>query len=279
MSSKRAAAATLILYIIGAMGCTAPHSKVNTLAENAGFTRRVVQGADFEHVVYESGLEASPTPELHVYIDGDGTPWVGGRYPSTDPTPQRPIALQMMMDDPAAAIYLGRPCYLGLSSSPACNTALWTSQRYSQEVVNSMLRVIRQYRAEYTVEKIVLIGYSGGGALAALLARDIEPPLFFLTVGANLDTQLWTDLRGFLPLDGSLNPVDYRLNSARTPQLHLAGAQDKVVPVAVTKSYALGLDTRFFRYYPDFDHACCWLETWPEILLEKPWAAHSARGR
>jgi hypothetical protein len=267
--------ATLALCALGLMGCVTPQSRVNHLAEEAGFARRLAPGKGFEHIVYEHKLDTYTTPELHIYIDGDGTPWVAGRYPSANPTPRRPMALEMMSEDPAPAIYLGRPCYFGLESSANCGVEFWTSRRYSPEVVASMLSVIRHYQQVYGAKKIVLIGYSGGGTLATLLARDLQQPVFLLTIAANLDTELWTELGGFLPLEGSLNPIHYRADTTHIPQLHLAGLQDKIVPVAVTESYTSGLDTQFSRDYPDFDHACCWLELWPEILAEKPWDATS----
>ena len=177
-----------------------------------------------------------------------------------------------MSEDPTPAIYLGRPCYMGLAASANCSVALWTSRRYAPEVVASMLRVIRQYQQHYGAENIVLIGYSGGGTLAALIARELQPNVFLLTIAANLDTEMWTDLHGYLPLTGSLNPAHYRADTAQLPQLHLAGLKDEAVPVAVTRSYSAGLAPSLSRYYPTFDHSCCWLELWPDILAEKPWS-------
>lgn len=271
--TRHSVVAVVVLTILGILGCAEPQHRIDQLGEEAGFARQLVTGKDFNHVVYENNLDTAPIAELHIYIDGDGTPWVAGRYPSANPTPRRPIALELMSEDPAPAIYLGRPCYFGLASSANCNVELWTSRRYAPEVVASMLSVIRYYQQNYGVQRIVLIGYSGGGALAALLARDLQPTVFLVTVAANLDTDLWIDLQGFLPLTGSLNPFHYRDETAQIPQLHLAGLQDESVPIAVTRSYTAGLDAQFYRYYPDFDHACCWLELWPEILAEKPWSA------
>lgn len=265
-------AAALALPALWLTGCVSPQDRVNDRATEAGFRQQLMPGKQFEHIVYEHRLDTSPMAEMHIYIDGDGTPWLAGRYPATNPTPRRPVALELMAADPAPAIYLGRPCYLGLQRSANCDEQFWTSRRYSPEVVASMLSVINHYQHTYQVQKIVLIGYSGGGTLAALLARDLQKPVFLLTIGANLDTQLWTELRGFLPLQGSLNPVHYRAETARIPQLHLAGLQDSVVPTAVTESYTSGLDKEYSRYYPEFDHSCCWLQLWPEILAEKPWA-------
>lgn len=270
--AKHFAWATVALAALVLLGCAAPQHRAEQVAEHADFARQLVTGKGFEHVVYEHELSTQPIAELHVYIGGDGTPWVAGRYPSGDPTPRQPLALKLMSEDPTPAIYLGRPCYLGLAASANCSVALWTSRRYAPEIVASMLSVIRQYQQTYRVKNIVLIGYSGGGTLAALLARDLQQNVFLLTVAANLDTDLWVELHGYLPLTGSLNPAHYRADTAHLPQLHLAGLKDEAVSVAVTRSYTAGLQTQSYRYYPTFDHSCCWLELWPDILMERPWS-------
>jgi hypothetical protein len=254
-------------------GCATPPERADRLAAEAGFTRELRTGTQFQHVVYRHGMDARNLDELHIYIEGDGTPWIAGQSPAQDPTPRNPLALQMMRLDPAPSLYLGRPCYFGLATSAGCHADYWTSKRYSPEVVASMSSVIEYYQQAYGAGSIVLIGYSGGGALAALLAREVQGRQFLLTVAADLDTDLWTELRGFAPLSGSLNPLHYRAALAPVPQLHLAGEQDDIVPVEITRSYAATLDPDFFRYYPGFDHVCCWLQLWPKILTEGPWTS------
>ncbi len=276
----------VILYwcTMGMFGCSMHQNRADYLAAEAGFSRKIIAGKQFEHVTYLHGIDTQAIEEshiyieeLHIYIEGDGTPWVNGRYPSLDPTPRRPLALKLMAEDPAPAIYLGRPCYFGLSSSANCSAEFWTGKRYSPEVVASMLSVVQYYQQAYGAKKIVLIGYSGGGTLATLLARELPGEVFLITLGANLDTDLWTELRGFLPLDGSLNPMHYRTDTAHKPQLHLAGMRDKIVPIAVIESYVSELDPQFSRYYPAFNHACCWLELWPEIIAERPWSGNTRK--
>ena len=144
--AKQLALATLALPVLLFLGCTAPQHRAEQIAEQSGFNRQLVTGEGFKHVVYEHGLSAQPIAKLHIYIGGDGTPWVAGRYQSADPTPRQPLALALMSEDPTPAIYLGRPCYMGLAASANCSVALWTSRRYAPEVVASMLRVIRQYQ-------------------------------------------------------------------------------------------------------------------------------------
>ena len=261
----------VLLCMHGLLACTTQPDRTDRLAEDAGFSRVVVQGKPFEHVTYQHRLDQAVTQELHIYIEGDGTPWVGGRYPAAEPTSRDPVALELMALDPGPALYLGRPCYLGMARSAHCEVELWTSRRYSPEVVASMLGVIEQYLQRYEIRRVVLIGYSGGGTLAALIATHLQVQVFLVTIAANLDTDLWTSLQGFLPLDGSLNPLDYRPAIAQLPQLHLVGLQDSNVPLVVTESFTAGLDPEYVRVYPQFDHNCCWLDTWPAVLADEPW--------
>lgn len=262
--------AFLLLCACILTACATPEKGVDLLAFEAGFDKKHLRGINFEHVVYEQIADLDKTRRLHVYIEGDGVPWIGGRHPSPDPTPLNPLALRMMAMDRAPAIYLGRPCYFGLATSTNCSYHDWTSGRYSAQVVASLLEVIQQYQQAYEIEKIILIGYSGGGTLATLIAPQLPGRVFLLTVSANLNTEMWTKVRGFSPLQGSLNPAAYP-NRRGPPQLHLAGGRDEIVPRAVTESYTSGLHPDEYRFYDEFDHVCCWLDLWPNILEEKPW--------
>ena len=255
------------------VACAHSPPDLDSVAARHGFVTSQRSGTGWEHAVVEH-LDAKRTDStLHIYIEGDGTPWRNGRVPAQDPTPRRMLALELMAHDPAPGVYIGRPCYFGQAASANCNNALWTSERYSAAVVASMRRVIDGYLEQLAPTEVVLIGYSGGGALAALLAADLGPEVALVTVAGNLDTNLWTTLRGFLPLTGSLNPKDQAALLATQRQLHLVGERDSTVPAAVTQSFtgALGLPREPLREYPGFDHSCCWLQVWPEVLVEAPW--------
>ena len=54
---------------------------------------------------------------------------------------------------------------------------------------------------------LVLIGYSGGGVLAMLLAEQFPATQAVVTVAGNLDTDAWAIEHGYSPLRGSLNPA------------------------------------------------------------------------
>jgi hypothetical protein len=218
-----------------------------------------VAGAGFRHLVLSSERPAGPT--LHVYLDGDGAPWLGG-YPAVDPTPRDPLVLDLIALDPAPAIYLGRPCYHGLDGEPACSPALWTSARYSEVVVVSMAAAVRRVLAARGAERVVWLGYSGGGALAVLLGARVPETAGVVTVAANLDVDAWADRLGSSRLVGSLNPARQPPLPSRVYQRHYVGGRDHTVPAEVTRQNAE------LVVMPDYDHRCCWTSLWPAVLSD-----------
>lgn len=174
---------------------------------------------------------------MRVYIEGDGRAWITSRTASDDPTPHKSMAPGFAIDDPSPSIYLARPCQYILSAN--CNTSLWTSKRFSQEVIQAESEVLDTLKSQFGVQGFELVGYSGGGAVALLLAAARDDVLQVQTIAGNIDPQAWTELKHITPLTGSLNPVDYAERLAKVPQRHLIGMNDTVVPPGVSKAYML----------------------------------------
>jgi len=197
--------------------------------------------------------------ELHVYIEGDGTPWLHGTEVAAAPAVQHPVALALMRRDPAYSVYVGRPCYFG--ASDGCTPELWTSARYSARVVDSMRAVVRRMIDSVGAKRVVFIGHSGGGTLAVLLAPSFDESVAVVTLAGNLDVRAWTQWHHYAPLD----PVDLPPLPARIHQLHLVGGRDQNIPpqIATKAIERLGASP---LVYARFDHACCWERCWPEVL-------------
>lgn len=205
---------------------------------------------------------------LHIYLEGDGRPWIEGRQPANNPSSTRLTALSLMHKDPNPAVYINRPCY-GVSVQPrACHPRLWTSARYSEPVVQALNAAVSEAKAQVRATELILIGHSGGGSLAMLIAARRQDVVAVITLGANLDTLSWTDHFGYLPLTESLNPAELEPLPADVLRWHFAGAQDQQVPPAITEGVAKADPRARFILLPQVDHQAGWREHWPLILDE-----------
>lgn len=249
-------------------GCASPSEKFIDAAMQLGLSNQLVAGFPYQHRLFvnHQANRSNTIEELHVYLDGDGTPWRTRTRIADDPTPRNPLILEMMTKDPTPAVLLGRPCYYGLNSSPLCNESLWTSHRYSAVVVESMAMAIRQWMSAKKINHLVLIGFSGGGALATLLASRLNETSAVITIAANLDIAAWSRHHGYSPPADSLNPAKDAHIPANIRQIHLAGLQDSNVPAEIIESFSRAQKSAIYLQLPEYDHVCCWLDIWPEIL-------------
>lgn len=246
-------------------GCVTPARYVTSLAYEHGLSPVLLRGTIFQHHAFWAAREASDL--LVLFIDGDGSPWVhGGRRIAHDPTPRVPLALQLAVRTPASVLYLGRPCYLEITRPPECSERLWTSQRYSSDVVASMSAAAAAFISEHHFKRVLLVGYSGGGALAVLMARVMPGISGVVTIAGNLDPDTWATFHGYLPLEGSLNPSLEPPLPATLKQWYLVGQRDTNVPPAAMARYLQRTPPGRIWTYARFDHACCWADEWPSIF-------------
>ncbi|MGR9114813.1 MAG: lipase family protein [Gammaproteobacteria bacterium] len=257
----------LLLGILLLTACATPAGHFAEAADAYGFVGYTVKSKMFEHQIYSNIHHSSQleTGALHVYLDGDGSPWHQKRWLNDDPTSRNPLILDLMHQDNAASLMLGRPCYHGFSQVPPCHFKYWTSHRYAQEVINSMVQALRSWLNMHPYKHIVLIGYSGGGALAILMAPHLADVETVVTVAANLDVDAWSRYHGYGPLAESLNPATLALLPS-IRQIHIAGLDDTIVPAPIIESFANGQTNSLYWAYPDFDHHCCWSSIWKSIL-------------
>jgi dienelactone hydrolase len=243
--------------------------QADALAAAAGWQRQPIQAGDFTLTSYSPAL--APAATLAVYLEGDGLAWLNASTVSPDPSPIEPLGLQLALRHPHGAVaYLARPCQFQPGAlARACRSALWTDARYGAQVLDSMNAALDQLKQRSGAQRLVLVGYSGGGAVAALLAARRTDVALLLTVAANLDTQEWARLQRLAPLAASFNPADQAAALARVPQQHWIGADDEVVPPAVPAAYA----ARFaagarppVTVVPGFGHACCWQAAWAALV-------------
>jgi pimeloyl-ACP methyl ester carboxylesterase len=260
----------LIGFLAGVVGigCTPAWLKYDQAAENLRFVRSVIVAADFNIAVYKNQWFGSGK-RLHVYLDGDGSPWGrGGSWVNADPTPRQYLVLHLMSLDSSPAVLIGRPCYHGFNQDTHCHPLFWTHARYSEKIILAINRALQIIVKENSVSEVVLIGYSGGGTLAQLLAERISQTRAVVTLAGNLDLAAWAHVHSYSPLEGSLNPVERPPLPGHILQIHYVGSSDDNIPPLLAEHYLSRKGGGEIRVLEGVDHYNGWLAHWPGILLD-----------
>ncbi|MGH8121097.1 MAG: alpha/beta hydrolase, partial [Gammaproteobacteria bacterium] len=265
----------LILLLALLASCTQLQDRSETalaIAGGGGLVRQVLDAGQFRLTLFHRGFQEH-TDTIAIYIEGDGFAWKQKHHLSADPTPVDPLALNLAAKDPAPAVlYIARPCqYLGPEELEKCHPKYWSSHRYAEEVIHAVNEAVDWGVRKAGAARVYLYGYSGGGVVAALVAARRTEVTRLITIAANLDHVLWTSQHGISPLSGSLNPADETDKLQNLNQVHFAGSADRIVPVNILESYRAryGKNVNItIHIIPGFDHHCCWVDSWPELLVK-----------
>lgn len=261
-SLSRAPALWALFSCMVLVGCASNGERIDAIARASSLERSLIEVEGFRSVVY-SKLAVTASETVLVFLEGDGRPWVDGVTPNLDPTTANPLALELMIRTPRPGIYVARPCYHN-TATERCSASLWTSGRYSDDVVRVMTETVRVALRSFEHERIVLVGHSGGGVLAVLIAERLADVGGVVTIAANLDIDAWTSHHGYLPLWASLNPAR-STQPHPWPEIHLAGRTDIAVPIETTSSYFARYSSAKRWILEEDGHVCCWKEKWPEL--------------
>ncbi len=243
-----------------------------TLAFSKAWKVMLLSGDQFTLASY---VPDSPVKNdtLTIYIEGDGFAWRTRSQPSDDPTPLNPIALKMALQHNNGNVaYLARPCqYVSHNDAKGCAVTYWTDRRFAPEVITATNLAISQLKNHFEAKHLELVGYSGGGAVAALVAAKRQDVVLLVTVAGNLDHLAWTKLHHVPPLKGSLNAADEWESLQKISQIHYVGGKDRNISLQVINSYLARFpyDQRpTVKVIDDFDHGCCWAEQWQELIWQ-----------
>lgn len=229
----------------------------------------IIRAGNFNLTSYARVTREDST--ARIYIEGDGLAWLGRREPSRNPTPTNPVALRLAALDPAPnVIWLARPCqYEGFSGD--CGMEYWTSKRFAPEVVAAFGQALDVLKKEHGFTGFELVGFSGGGAIAALVAAERPDVINLRTVAGNLDHSAFNALHSVSPMMESLNPRDVAAKLSRLPQRHFIGGSDEVVSHAVYDSFAAAAKNSTCLHHTMVEkarHESGWEEVWPQLLKE-----------
>lgn len=227
-------AALLAALLSGCMTSISPAELPGTEGVGKG---RYIETEHFSLFSQSSNREASKA--LRVYIEGDGQAWLSRHRLSSDPTPRTKLVQRLMAKDHAVnRAYLARPCQyvMGQGKSRNCDKRYWSSHRFSEAVVVAMGQALDVLAMEG--QKIELVGYSGGGTIAMLLAARRSDIVSVRTIAGNLDHAAFSAHHQVTPLHGSLNPIDEAGKLTRIPQIHWFGSKDRVIPPFIAEKFA-----------------------------------------
>ncbi|HXA34899.1 MAG TPA: dienelactone hydrolase family protein [Steroidobacteraceae bacterium] len=268
LGAPRAALAGVALAMISfqLVGCAARRAFDPYRDLDSRYQAATVQGTQFAHaVVVPDGQKSAPT--LWVFLEGDGQPWLdGGRRIASDPSPKIPMAFDLFKASAVPRAYLGRPCYFRHARDVGCEPTLWTSARYGNAVVASTSAALEMLIREESARRVILVGYSGGGTLAYLLAPSIPAVSAVVSICGNLDIDAWTQAHGFVSLSKSGNPATAPALDRSITQIVIVGGRDANVPPSSLRTFLNRQQPQEVWTYEDHDHVCCWRRDWPSIL-------------
>lgn len=225
----------LLLLLLSACSTSSLTNKTISNSQERGFNAQTFSSDDFMIKSWTRLSDPNQT-RIQVYIEGDGFAWQDRYTPSADPTPKNPIAFRMALQDTHAnVIYIGRPCQYHVAAH--CNAEFWTHKRFAKQVINSTNDILDKLLANHKVkQQIHVIGFSGGGILAGLIAAKRDDVVFWHSIASPLDTQAWIQHHQLSPLTGSENLKCYLPQLKQVQQLHWFGINDRIVPSHLNQS-------------------------------------------
>lgn len=225
-------AAYCILSLLFFQGCQSKfdpdvrRTVFNRLLQEKDLQAQIIQTANFPLM---SAFRKGHGSQAIVYIEGDGLGWLTPYTISPDPTPTFPVTLDIVSEMPTyTQIYLARLCQY--VTHKHCHKSLWTSAVYGKSQLEALSYAMDQYKNQLAIHSFTIVGYSGGGVLALLLAGHRSDVKKVVTVASNIDVDEWTRTEGISSLQHSLKPKDNMSKLCGKTYTFIWGAQDRVVP-------------------------------------------------
>ncbi|WP_410520911.1 alpha/beta hydrolase [Candidatus Tisiphia endosymbiont of Sialis lutaria] len=233
------------------------------LASINRFEKKLVKAGDFVITTYQH-ISDKDSPYVF-YIEGDGS--IGRYAVASNPTPSKIMLFKLAtLDTRPNVVYIARPCqYTPVELNPNCNQVYWTDKRMAEEVIESTNIVINSINNDKPAS---LVGFSGGGGVAILVAARNKHIKDIITVAGNLDIKNFSEHHRVYALKKSLNPIDYAIKINNIPQLHISGSKDKIVPSSIMHGYIKASSSNCIqqKIFPNITHTKGWDKVWQNVL-------------
>ena len=225
-----------------------------------------------------AGFADNGQDPLWVIIEGDGAGWGEDGSPPSDPTPRRAIGKEIArrIAQSRPVLYLARPCqFLAPTGSDAlrsCHQVYWAEKRFDGAVIKAYQSILHSVAQERSgpQRRVILVGYSGGGVIAAELATHLPSLVGLVTIASPLDLPRWTAHHKVSPL-ASPTPTGALLDGLahlHAPSLYLFGQKDRIVPPSVLDRVIARLKTATF--VKDAGHNADWATLLHERIADWP---------
>lgn len=208
-----------------------------------------------------------------IYVEGDSRGWLPSTEPGHDATPDGGLGLRLATLDPSAnVVYIAQPCQFD-SSLPVCAEFAKADTRYAEQIMAAMNRAIDHFVVVFPHPHINLVGYSGGGAVAAVLAARRHDVATLRTIAGNLDPEGNGRYHAADPQEDFVDPIDYASRLYALPQEHLVGDKDDVVPPFLTENFIKAIGTSYcvrVIHIPEATHKTGWEQAWKTHVTDIP---------
>lgn len=240
------------------------HAADKTASLNS-FEKKLVKAGSFVLTTYQHITD--PHKSYVFYIEGDGSIATGNYAIASNPTPSKIMLLKLAtMDSRPNIVYLARPCqYTPVELNPKCRAEYWLDKRLSEEVIESINIAVNTISGSMPAS---LIGFSGGGGIAILVAARNHNIQGIVTIAGNLDIARFSSYHQVYALKESLNPIDYAKKITHIPQLHFSGDKDLIVPSTITNAYVEFSASPCVRskIFPNITHTIGWDLVWKDAI-------------
>jgi hypothetical protein len=252
----------IISLVATITGCS--NRRIDTITANAKLNKHLIQTETFLLTTYSK--IADPNQEYFVYIEGDGKAWRTKYQLSNNPTPDNPIGLHLATIDPASnVLYIARPCqFTPLHLDQNCQPQYWSTARYHTNVVNAINQAINLVLPKNI--PIHLIGFSGGGSIACLLATKRQNIKSIRTIAGDLDHAFNAKIHQTSHLKDSLNPIDFTSTLKHIPQIHYIAKNDPIVLNDSSKNFITKINNAAcvkLNIISNISHNTGWEQIWP----------------
>jgi len=247
---------------------TTPHTPHGQTLESLGFRAIPV------HPTLKAYLRERPSKDpatlastMTIYIEGDGAGWFFRTIPPRNPTPHQSLVAAMAAEDQNQLVmYLARPCqFIAVQTIKECDESMWTDGRFSTQVIEMSNQAIDKALRNVPTVRLNLVGHSGGGTLATLIAAQRSDVNCLVTMASPLDITAWARALSIAPLTRSQNPAKPNANLQQIRQTHFLGENDRIATKESIGEYRnFPRDTEFMTI-SGFDHQRYWADQWPML--------------